>query len=133
MIEVFTDGASRGNPGESGIGIVLKKNKESDEYAFPLGSMTNHEAEFYAVIRALEICRDKYPDEIISVRTDSKVVVDTVEKNHTKNKTFLPLLEQIHMLSQEFPLFFIKWIPEKQNQQADRLAREAIRKENKKR
>lgn len=126
MIEVYTDAASRGNPGESGVGIVIKKEKRYEEYSFSVGVLTNHEAEFHAVIKALEICMEKYPNEVLSFRTDSKVVVDTIEKNHTKNKKFQPLLEEIRNLSHTFPLFFIKWIPEKDNKNADRLARKSI-------
>ena len=56
MIEVFTDGASSGSPGISGAGIYIKVNKQIKEYSIPLPVMTNHEAEFHAVIQALDIC-----------------------------------------------------------------------------
>jgi ribonuclease HI len=126
MIEVYTDGASIGNPGVSGAGIYIKANNQIYEYSIPLGQMSNHEAEFQAVIKALEICKQHFPEEILSFRTDSKVVVNVVEKNFTKNKTFHPLLEQIHATKRHFPLFFIKWIPDKDNINADRLAKEAL-------
>ncbi len=126
MIEVYTDAASRGNPGDSGIGIIIKSGKEYERYSYFIGEWANHEAEFHAVIKALEICAEKFPDDVLSFRTDSKVVVDTIEKNHTKNEKFLPLLERIRQLSSCFPLFFIKWIPDRENKQADRLAKEAI-------
>lgn len=127
MIEVYTDGASSGNPGVSGAGIYIKANGKVEEYTFPLEILSNHEAEFQAVIKALEICRERFPEEILSFRSDSRVVVDVVEKNFTKNKTFLPLLEKIKEEAASFPFFFIKWIPEKINSHADRLAKEAIR------
>ncbi|ASK62428.1 ribonuclease HI [Virgibacillus phasianinus] len=127
MIEVYTDGASSGNPGMSGAGVYIKAGGKSYEYAFPLGEMSNHEAEFLAVIKALEICRAHFQDEILSFRSDSKLVVDTVEKDFTKNQTFLPLLTKIKEDASTFPHFFIKWIPEKSNTHADKLARKAIR------
>lgn len=126
LIEIYTDGASSGNPGPSGCGIVIKIDKKVYEFAYPLGEISNHEAEFQAVIKALELCKRQYPEEILSLRTDSKVVVDTIERNYTKNETFLPLLERIQTLAEGFPYFFVKWIPEKQNQHADRLAREIV-------
>lgn len=126
MIEVYTDGASVGNPGISGAGIYIKANNQIYEYSIPLGHMSNHEAEFQAVIKALEICKKEFPENILSFRTDSKAVVNLVEKNFTKNKTFRPLLKQIHNEISHFPLFFIKWIPNKENINADRLAREAL-------
>lgn len=130
MIEVYTDGASKGNPGPSGIGIVIKADKKLYEYAFLVGNLSNHEAEFHAVIKGLELCKTYFPNDILSFRTDSKVVVDTIEKNYTKNTAFLPLLTSIQEQIMEFPYFFIKWIPEKQNYLADRLARNIIQKES---
>ncbi|RLL46951.1 reverse transcriptase-like protein [Oceanobacillus piezotolerans] len=127
MIEVYTDGASTGNPGKSGAGIYIKVNKEHYEYSIPLGELTNHEAEFHAVMEALKLCKAHFPAEILSFRSDSKLVVDTIEKDFTKNKAFIPLLEEIRELYTDFPYFFIKWIPEKQNSNADRLARKALR------
>lgn len=127
MIEVYTDGASSGNPGISGAGVYIKANGKKYEYSFPLGKMSNHEAEFHAVIKALEICSEHFQGEILSFRSDSKVAVDVIEKDLTKNQTFLPLLEKIREEADSFPYFFIKWIPDKSNSHADRLARKAIR------
>lgn len=127
MIEVYTDGASSGNPGISGAGIYILANEKTYEFSIPLGVMSNHEAEFYAVIKALEICVEQYPKEILSFRSDSKVVVDVIEKNFTKNKQFEPLLAEINKMSKSFPHFFIKWIPGTSNYHADRLAKQAIR------
>ncbi|MDC3415330.1 reverse transcriptase-like protein [Aquibacillus salsiterrae] len=124
MLEVYTDGASSGDPGPSGAGIYIKSKQE--EYSIRLGSMSNHEAELWAIIKALEICTENYPDEILSFRSDSKLAVDLIEKEFTKNQKFLPLLDNILTLSKAFPFFFIKWIPEKQNKTADVLARKAI-------
>ncbi|WP_407268646.1 ribonuclease HI family protein [Radiobacillus sp. PE A8.2] len=128
MLEIYTDGAASGDPGPSGAGIYIKKGNQQYEYMFPLGNLSNHEAEFWAVIKALEICKSEFPGEILSLRSDSKLVVDTIEKAHTKNNKFAPLLEQIKTLSEQFPYFFVKWIPEKQNKQADKLSRSAIQK-----
>ncbi|MEN2769021.1 ribonuclease HI family protein [Ornithinibacillus xuwenensis] len=126
MIEVYTDGASSGNPGLSGAGIYIKASGKHYEYSFPLGEMTNHEAEFHAIIKALEVCQEVFPNEILSFRSDSQTVVNVIENDFTKNKTFLPLLEKIRDESRNFPYFFIKWIPEKENNHADKLARKAI-------
>lgn len=126
MIEVYTDGSSVGNPGVSGAGIYIKYGKKAYEYSVPLGIMSNHEAEFHAVIEALKICRKNFPHNILSFRTDSKVVVHLIEKNYTKNKTFRPLLDQIYDEINHFSLFFIKWIPTKENIHADRLAKRAV-------
>src|SRR5690625_518335 len=128
MITVFTDGASSGNPGYSGAGIYINDQGHIYEHAIPLGYMSNHEAEFHAVIKALEFCNKKFPNNILAFQTDSQIVVDTIEKNHTKNKAFQPLLNQIQSKAKKHPHFFIKWIPANQNNQADKLAKQAVQK-----
>ncbi|MFD1361239.1 ribonuclease HI family protein [Lentibacillus salinarum] len=126
MIEVYTDGASSGNPGASGAGVYIKAHGHVKAFSFPLAVMSNHEAEFHAVVKALDVCLDFFPGDILSFRSDSKLVVDTVESGYTKNPAFKPLLAAIQEKVRHFPYFFIKWIPEKQNPHADRLARQAI-------
>lgn len=126
MIEIQVDGASRGNPGISGVGIVIKDNGQVNEYSFPLDVVSNHEAEFLAVIKALKICQVNYQDRILAFQTDSQIVVDAIEKEYVKNPLFKPLLAKIIELKQPFSFVFIKWIPSEQNKHADRLAREVI-------
>lgn len=126
MLEVYTDGATDAH-GWSGIGIVLKQGKEIEEYSFPIGKhSSNHVAEFEAIVRALTICSEQYVGEILSFRLDAQVVVDAVEKNFTRNKAFKPYVKEIQDLSGNFPHLFIKWIPQKDNVHADRLAKRAI-------
>jgi ribonuclease HI len=129
LIEIYIDGASSGNPGPSGAGIFIKDNGSSEEYSLPLGIMTNHEAEYHALIKALKICLEKgYGDRIVSFRTDSELVNKAVEKEFVKNKLYTPLLDEVLHLSRQFPLFFLKWIPSSENKMADVLARKGIRK-----
>ena len=76
-VKVFTDGASRGNPGPSAIGMVFynENNKQLLEFKEYLGTQTNNYAEYMAVIRALEISQkqnvrslDFYCDSQLLVR-----------------------------------------------------------------
>lgn len=125
MIEVYFDGASAGNPGYSGAGIYIKLNGGREEkHAVPLGSLTNHEAEFRAFIYALELCIEK-GYLTVSFRTDSQLVDQAVEKAFVKNKFYRHDLEIALQLIDKFQLFFLKWIPSKQNKNADELARKA--------
>ncbi|GIO24662.1 ribonuclease HI family protein [Oceanobacillus sp. J11TS1] len=126
MIQVYTDGATNVNTGKSGAGIYIKSGEQKLEYTVPLPYMSNHEAEFHAIIEALRICKTNFPGEILSFRTDSKVAAEVIDQGRTKNKQFLPLLETIQAASADFPFLFIKWIPEKENSKADQLARKAI-------
>jgi len=127
LIEVYIDGASAGNPGPSGAGIFIKGHGTVDRYSIPLGNMSNHEAEYYAFIHALEICLEK-GYSVVSFRTDSELVNRAVEKEFAKNKLYAPLLEKALLLTKKFDLFFMKWIPSNENNVADELSRQAIRK-----
>ncbi|MCE4047272.1 MULTISPECIES: reverse transcriptase-like protein [Bacillaceae] len=129
MIEVYIDGASAGNPGPSGAGIFIKGHGSAEKYSVPLGSMSNHEAEYYALIHGLKICLEKNY-RTVSFRTDSELVDRAVEKRFAKNKKFSPLLEEALLMADELDLFFMKWIPSAENKTADELARLAIRKNN---
>lgn len=126
MVTVQIDGATDVKTGQSGAGIYMRAKGEYDSYKIPLGKMSNHEAEFHAVIEALKICNEQFPGEILAFQTDSQIVVDSIEKNYAKNKAFQNLLSQINELSKNHPYFFIKWIPSNQNNQADLLAKQAI-------
>ena len=126
MIEVYIDGASSGDPGASGAGIFIKGNGIVERYSIPLGSMSNHEAEYHALIKGLAICVEK-GYKTVSFRTDSQLVNRAIEKEYVKNKKFVPLLEQSLILANQLDLFFLKWIPSSENKVADELARQAIR------
>ncbi|WLD91518.1 reverse transcriptase-like protein [Alkalihalobacillus sp. AL-G] len=126
MIEIYIDGASSGNPGPSGAGIFIKGLSTGPEtYSVPIGIMTNHEAEYLALIHGLTICIEK-GYKVVSFRTDSQLVEQAVEKEYVKKNLYQPLLQQVLFLKDELDLFFIKWIPSSQNKNADELARKAI-------
>ncbi|MEK4079720.1 reverse transcriptase-like protein [Solibacillus sp. FSL W7-1472] len=125
MLEVYIDGASAGNPGPSGIGIFIKGEGQHVKISEPIGNTNNHQAEFTALLRGLEEAL-KIGSSFVSVRSDSKIVVSSIDKAYVKNEDFKPYLEQALSLIEQFDLFFIKWIPEKENKAADVLAREAI-------
>ncbi len=125
MLEVYIDGASSGNPGPSGIGIFIKGEGHLIKISEYIGETNNHVAEFKALLRALEEAK-KLGTTLVSVRSDSKIVVASVEKEYVKNEEYKPYLEQVLKLVDQFDLFFIKWIPDNENKAADALAREAI-------
>ncbi|MED1205357.1 reverse transcriptase-like protein [Heyndrickxia acidicola] len=126
MAELYIDGASAGDPGPSGAGIFIKNNGQVQRYSIPLGLMENHEAEFTALIKGLEICLEQN-FTFVSVRSDSSAVVNAVEKGFAKKEKYRALLERTLHLTEAFELFFIKWIPGKENKTADELAKKAVR------
>ncbi|WP_439442786.1 ribonuclease HI family protein [Listeria aquatica] len=124
-MDVFVDGASSGNPGLSGAGIVLVSDNLHEQKAIFLGTMTNHEAEFLAVKRGLELALTFKPT-LVRLYSDSKIVVSSIEKQYAKNSLFKPHLDEILKLSEQIPLFFINYRHVSQNKKADDLARQAI-------
>ena len=126
MIEVYIDGGSAGDPGPSGAGIFINDNGRLIRHFVPLPSMSNHEAEFHALIEALKICEQEGL-RTISLRTDSQVLADAVDKEYVKKEKFKILLEDaLRRINDNFDYVFVKWIPSKNNKEADRLAKRAI-------
>ncbi len=78
ILQIFTDGSARGNPGKGGYGIVLKWNGTRKELSAGYRYTTNNRMELLAVIVALESLTRK--GLTIRITTDSKYVVDAVEK-----------------------------------------------------
>ncbi len=78
MIELFTDGASSGNPGPGGYGLILKSGKHYKEISAGYRKTTNNRMELMAVIVGLE--QVKQPGQDIMIYSDSKYIIDSVEK-----------------------------------------------------
>jgi len=83
MIELYTDGAARGNPGPAGYGLVLKYGKHEKETSEGFRNSTNNRMELLAVIVGLEMLTKENLD--VMVYSDSKYVVDAVEKGWVFN------------------------------------------------
>jgi ribonuclease HI len=78
QITVYTDGSSRGNPGPGGYGIVLMWGDKKKELSQGFKITTNNRMELLSVIVALESL--KTPNCTVTIYSDSKYVVDSVEK-----------------------------------------------------
>jgi ribonuclease HI len=131
VLEIYIDGASAGNPGPAGAGIYMKRGSTMWKESWPLPVMSNHEAEFYACLKALKRAEEE-GFRLVSLRSDAKVLVEAVEKRHTKNKQFHPVLEKIlQLMDTSFDHVFIKWIPSTRNGEADRLAKMAVQQSQK--
>jgi len=88
-ITIYTDGASSGNPGPGGYGVVLISGKHRLEKSEGFRLTTNNRMELMAVITGLEAL--KIPDSKVVIYTDSKYVADSVEKGwvfHWESKAF---------------------------------------------
>jgi len=127
-IEIFIDGASRGNPGPSGIGIVFfddKKNVVKKIFKF-IGNATNNVAEYTAFIYALqEALIDRYED--VKIASDSELLTRQLRGEYrVKNENLKPFYDQFLHLSRGFNRIEVVSIGRKDNSIADKLANKAI-------
>ena len=82
-ITIYTDGAAKGNPGKGGYGVVLMSGKHRKELSEGYRLTTNNRMELLSVIVALEAL--KYQPSEVKIYSDSKYVVDAVEKSWVFN------------------------------------------------
>ena len=78
MIEIFTDGASSGNPGPGGYGVILRSGQHYKELSEGFRKTTNNRMELMAVIKGLEAI--KTHNQNVMIFSDSKYVIDSIEK-----------------------------------------------------
>lgn len=129
-LEIFTDGSCQGNPGVAAIGVVLReKGKTIKKISRILGRTTNNFAEYSALIYALQEALILRADHVC-LNTDSELVYNQLRGEYKiKDANLKFLFDQVQHLAQGFQSLAIKHIPRTQNKEADRLATEAIKKE----
>jgi ribonuclease HI/probable phosphoglycerate mutase len=131
---VFCDGASKGNPGPSAIGVVISDPKKGilKEYGQNLGKTTNNVAEYQAVIFALKkikalFGKKKAKEMEIEIRSDSQLLVSQLNgKYKILNPNIQPLFLKIWNLKIDFGKVKFVLIPREANKLADALAQKAI-------
>ena len=125
---LYVDGASRGNPGMAGAGAWMTngsggKRMEISRY---LGRKTNNEAEYWALLLGLREARRRGVKSI-QVFTDSELIEKQVNGVYrVKHSNLKGLHKMVTQDLKEFSSFKIQSIPREQNQEADRLANQAI-------
>lgn len=128
MITINGDCAFRQKDQETGIGINIVKDKVQSHYKYFIPDlMDNHIGEFLALSLALDIIIEKQDNQqMIQYLTDSKIVIQSLEKDYVKNPEYQEIFQLIQKKVKQIPLFFYKWIPDKENATADRIARQAL-------
>jgi len=126
---VHTDGGSRGNPGPSGIGVVIN-DKEYSEY---IGEGTNNEAEYRAVILALQKSKSLLAARKLDLNTpieiylDSELVCEQLSGGYkVKEESLWPYFMAVWNLRRELKNVSFHHIPREQNSQADKLVNKAL-------
>jgi ribonuclease HI len=129
QLDIYIDGASKGNPGPSGIGVVICQDSQTvKNISSFIGDTTNNVAEYTALIYALQEALI-LKAEAIKINTDSQLLYRQLNKIYkVKNSNISRLFNQaLHLLS-GFKQVSIANIPRQNNKGADRLATQAIKK-----
>jgi ribonuclease HI len=127
---VYTDGASRGNPGPSAVGVFIctPAFEAVDELSELLPDGTNNEAEYQAVLRGLKLA-SRHTSGPVEVRSDSELLIRQMAGEYrTKKPQLTALREQVKALQAEFARVAYTWVPREEQgaQRADALANQAL-------
>lgn len=125
---LFTDGASRGNPGQAGAGAVLltADGEELAARSVYLGTCTNNAAEYKALLIGLQEALRLGCTEL-AIALDSELIVRQIQGRYkVKNETLLPLFNEVREYLARIGQWSIVHVPRAQNARADQLANRGI-------
>jgi ribonuclease HI len=128
ILEVHTDGASRGNPGPAAIGVVfkLKGGAKVAEHAEAIGRATNNVAEYRAVVAALEQC-ERWGVTRVHLKLDSELIVRQLTGSYrVKSPDLRPLYQQVMFLTKRLAEFRVTHVKRALNGHADALANRVL-------
>ncbi|MFA5272928.1 MAG: ribonuclease HI family protein [Candidatus Peribacter sp.] len=127
-LHLFTDGGSRGNPGQAAIGCILEDPARGitlREHAERIGIETNNVAEYRALIEGLKIAKRYQPNRLIC-HLDSELIVRQLNGDYQVRMAHLkPFVEEIQELARAFHSITFKHIPRSDNFRADALVNKA--------
>jgi len=127
-LSAYTDGGARGNPGPAGYGVLIKDESGRKVAALSdyLGHQTNNFAEYQGLIAALEYAFQHGP-KALKVISDSELLVKQIKGIYkVKNPTLRDLHARAKELIAQLDWFSIGHALREHNQEADRLANEAM-------
>jgi len=128
-VVIHSDGVSRGNPGPAAIGAIIRdeRGRLLASISQPIGRATNNQAEYRAIIAALEKALALGARQV-ELNSDSELVVRQIKGRYRVRKEALrPLYQRVKQLQSRLEGFTIKHIPRQQNREADKLANAAIK------
>ncbi|GBC92105.1 14.7 kDa ribonuclease H-like protein [bacterium HR15] len=129
---LYTDGASIGNPGPAGIGVILKDEQGNIlvQRSEPIGVATNNEAEYHALIRGLEEAI-RFRVEHLVWHTDSELLARQWQGEYAvRSPNLQKLFQQARQLASRIPRIEVSHQRREQNRAADCLAKKAARSSN---
>ena len=123
---IHTDGGARGNPGPAAIGVVIELDGKKHQFKEYIGETTNNQAEYRAVILALEKAATLSANEV-DIFLDSELVQQQLSGNYkVKNKDLAPLFVKVWNLSQQFKRVKYTHVRREDNKLADKLVNQAF-------
>lgn len=124
--KAWIDGASRGNPGDSGFGVLLQQDGETEEIVGFLGRTTNNVAEYAALVAALTLAQQR-DIKALTVFSDSQLLVRQLAGTYrVKAPHLVPIFLKVLELRQTLASFEILHVSREENLRADQLANLAI-------
>ncbi len=132
MYIIHTDGGSRGNPGPAAIGVVIDEKKPNGDvlnikkYKEHIGENTNNQAEYMAILWALNFCKiNKFKD--LECYLDSELVVKQLNKEYKiKDSGLLKIATKIFLMLDSFNSLKFIHVRREFNKEADKLVNEAL-------
>jgi len=127
VLTMYVDGASKGNPGPAGIGIVIYNNDDQfvGKVSSYIGKKTNNQAEYVALIRAMLIAI-YFKTKFLKIRSDSELVVrQLLGEYQINNSQIKKLYDKVMELKKQMPNFKIEHVMRNFNERADYLAKKA--------
>lgn len=126
MLKLYTDAASKGNPGPTGLGALIIADHQQYQLTATLERADNHHGEFAAAQFGFQYLLDHFgPQQTVLFYTDSRVLSDAIGKNYTKHCQ--KELATLNQLISQFTTVVTQWIPDQQNHGAHHLANQALR------
>jgi len=132
---IYTDGASRGNPGPAGIGVVITDAAGNTirEVSESIGETTNNVAEYQALLCGIAEAK-KLSAAYVRVYADSELMVKQMNGVYqVKNEGLKPYYDEARERSREFERFSLAYIPREKNKRADALSKQGSKPESPKR
>lgn len=128
VLTIHTDGAARGNPGPAAYAYVIARDGASPiEECGCLGTMTNNQAEYTALVRALEHAARLGHGHALLIHSDSELMVKQMRGEYrVKNEDLRDLYQQASRLSRQFASVTYRHVRREQNRRADELCNEAL-------
>jgi ribonuclease HI len=126
---VYTDGASKGNPGRSSIGVVITDDQGVTlaEIGEDIGIATNNEAEYRALLRGLKEALNLQLTHVVWITDSELLALQWVGRYRVKAENLQPLYHEAKRLSQSFESFTVKHTLRDGNKRADALANQALK------